>query len=487
VYLFGSSLSLLGWDQRTYMPRRGAQHRGEQTALLSGMAHDMAVDKRIGELLAAVEGSDLLKDPDSPAAANVREIRHAYDQETKIPKDLVEALSRARTAGYQAWVEARRASSFKLFLPHLEKLVGLERQKADALGWKNTRYDALLDTFEPGATAAQVESVLSPLGKELSDLVGRIVAAGRRPRAEIRDNDYPIAAQEALGRAAAAAIGFDFAAGRLDVTAHPFCSGIGPGDTRLTTRYNPRSFVESLFGVLHEAGHGLYDQGLKPRHYGTPMGDAVSLGIHESQSRMWENFVGRSRAFWRFFFPRAQRAFPAALRDVSLDEMYFAVNEAKPSFIRVEADEVTYNLHIILRFELERALIEGKLRAREAPGAWNERFRKLFGLTPPDDARGCLQDVHWSEGYFGYFPTYTLGNLYAAQFFAQARRELGDLDEQFARGKFRPLLLWLRTKIHSQGMRYRAARLCREVTGRALSARPLLEHLRAKFAPLYGL
>jgi carboxypeptidase Taq len=271
------------------------------------------------------------------------------------------------------------------------------------------------------------------------------------------------------------------------VTAHPFCSGIGPGDTRLTTRYNPRNFGDAFFSIVHETGHGLYDQGLDPAHYGTPMGTAISLGIHESQSRLWENFVARGRAFWEHFYPRARQVFPSALGDVPLDPFYFAINEVTPSFIRVDADEATYNLHILLRFELEQALISGDLPVGDVPAAWSERFTRYFGLTPPDDAKGCLQDIHWSGGAIGYFPTYALGNLYAAQFFAIARTDLGDLDELFRRGEFAPLLAWLRKKIYSQGQRHRASDLAVAVTGRPLSPRCFLDHLRAKHGPLYGI
>ena len=266
----------------------------------------------------------------------------------------------------------------------------------------------------------------------------------------------------------------------------PFCSGIGPGDTRLTTRYDPHDFGDALFSILHEAGHGLYDQGLDPWHYGTPMGDAVSLGIHESQSRLWENFVGRSRAFWEYWLPRARQAFPEASVNASLDGFVFAVNEVRPSLIRVDADEATYNLHILLRFELEQALIGGDLSAADLPAAWAEGMKRLLGIVPRDDARGCLQDIHWSGGGFGYFPTYTLGNLYAAQFFAKARAELGDLDEQFRRGEFLPLRAWLTRKIHREGQRYRAADLVLAVTGEPLNPDYLLRHLREKFGALYG-
>ncbi|MCZ7646052.1 MAG: carboxypeptidase M32 [Planctomycetota bacterium] len=484
--VFGSMGSVLGWDQRTYMPKRGAKHRGEQLSLLAGMSHEMATDPRIGELLACVESSGLVKARHSDAAVNVREWRRGYDHATKLPRKLVEALSRTGSEGYNLWVEARKSDDFKAFRPVLEKLVALAREKADALGWKERRYDALLDQYEPGATTKQVQRLFAPLEKELAALIAKIVSSGKRADPSILENVYPVPAQEALCIEAARAIGFDFDAGRLDVTTHPFCSTMGPGDVRLTTRYDPASVWGALFGTLHEAGHGLYNQGLDPKHYGTPRGGSISLGIHESQSRMWENMVGRSRAFWQFFLPLARKTFPAALGGKDLDAVYFAVNESKPSLIRVEADEATYNLHIVLRFRLEIELIEGRLKAADLPGAWSETLQKLLGLKPPSNREGCLQDVHWSGAAFGYFPTYCMGNLYAAQFCEQARADLGNLDAQFAKGEFKPLLGWLRKKIHKPGKTYRPAELCEVVTGKKLSHQPLMRYLKGKLAPLYG-
>jgi carboxypeptidase Taq len=321
----------------------------------------------------------------------------------------------------------------------------------------------------------------------LVGLADAIQQASRRPPAGILERDYPIDRQQVFGQAAAAAIGFDFQKGRLDVTAHPFCSTAGPGDVRLTTRYSPRHFSESFFGILHEAGHGMYEQGLPAEHFGTPAGTAVSMGIHESQSRMWENLVGRSGPFWEHFFPRARQVFHTALHDVTLDDFVFAVNAVQKSFIRVEADEVTYNLHIIMRFELEQALVSGVVSAREIPGAWNDAFRNYFGMTPPDDAQGCLQDVHWSFGGIGYFPTYALGNLYAARFMAAARRENPGLDDDFRGGDFSRLKSWLNNNIHAAGSTWRAGELCQRVCGEPLSARPYLTYLADKFSAVYNL
>lgn len=485
-HLLGSCASVLGWDERTYMPRQGSAHRAEQMGLLARLSHEMLTAPALGELLTAVESSPLAREPEAEAV-NLREIRRQYDRAVKLPKELVEEIARVTTRAQQVWQEARKANDFATFQPWLEKIVHLKRQEADAVGYKEAAYDALLDEYEPGARTAEITHVFAELRQQLTPLVGAIAASGKRPPRDVLERDYPVDRQQVFGQAAAAAIGFDFASGRLDVTTHPFCTGIGPGDCRITTRYNPRRFNEAFFGILHEAGHGLYEQGLEPEHAGTPLGQAASLGIHESQSRMWENLVGRGQPFWEHFFPRARQVFLDTLHDVSLDDFVFAINDVQPSFIRVEADEATYNMHIILRFELEQALLSGDLKPADVPAAWNEKFAQSFQLKPPSAALGCLQDVHWSMGGLGYFPTYTLGNMYAAQFMEQARQDLGDLDADFRRGEFGRLKGWLNEKIHRPGQRYRAADLCRRVTGKPLSPRPLLAYLRQKYAPLYGI
>ena len=318
-------------------------------------------------------------------------------------------------------------------------------------------------------------------------LVQAIAESKQRPDASLLARSYPVEAQKSFGADAAKQVGFDFNAGRLDVTAHPFNTGLGPGDVRMTTRYDEHAFSDAFFGTLHETGHGLYDQGLPREHYGLPIGEDVSLGIHESQSRMWENQVGRSRAFWEHFYPQAQAAFPAALKDVARDDFYGAINDVRPSLIRVEADEVTYNLHILIRFELEQALIEDRLQVADLPGAWNEKYEHYLGITPPSDADGVLQDVHWSAGLFGYFPTYALGNLYSAQFFRQAQKDLDDLDASFRQGDFSSLLTWLRENIHRHGRRYTPAELVERITGSPLQHEPLISQLTQKYGEIYGL
>ncbi len=487
ISLLGSTASVLYWDQHTYMPPAGTAHRADQLGLLSRLTHEMFTDPHIDELLATVEQSDLVKDPETPEAANIRELRYQYDKQTKLPKELVEEITRTTSIAQQEWAEARRKSDFKVFLPWLEKILNLARQKADAYGYEGEPYNALLDDYEPGVTVDDIDEVFKNLREELVTLLKKIQDAPKKPDVSIVEREYNIEKQRIFGEMVAAAIGYDFKAGRLDTTVHPFCTGIGPGDTRILTRYNPHRLNDGLFGTMHEAGHGLYEMGLpKDKYFGLPMGESVSLGIHESQSRLWENQVGRSRSFWQYFFPQAQRLFRESLAGVKLDDFYAAVNDVRPSYIRVEADEATYNLHILLRFELERALLTGDLRPAEASAEWNSRFKKYFGIEVDKDANGCLQDVHWSAGLIGYFPTYTLGNLYAAQFFTKAKEDLPDLYEQFERGCFDHLRDWLRTHIHQQGQRYRAAKLCEKVTGRPLSHKPLMDYMNAKFGEIYG-
>lgn len=485
--LLASCSHLLSWDEQTYLPPSGALHRAEQLALLAGLTHERATAPRLGELLDELQ-SELLDSADSPRASVIREARRAFDRSVKLPRRLVEELSRTATLSQQAWIDARKRSDFAAFQPWLEKTVALKREEAAAVAPAGgVLYDALLDEFEPGASADEVARVFSSLRAELVPIVAAIQSSGRQPDVSILTRHYPVDAQREFSLAAASAIGFDFDAGRLDVAAHPFCSGIGPGDCRLTTRYDPAHFPGAFFGTLHEAGHGIYEQGLSAKDFGTALGMYASLGIHESQSRLWENLVGRSRPFWTHFYPQAQTAFPDALQTVPFDDFYAAINDVRPSWIRVESDEVTYNLHIMLRFELEQALIEGALRPADVPDAWNAAFQRDFGKTPPTATLGCLQDIHWSAGLIGYFPTYTLGNLCAAQLYEAADRELGGLGAMFARGEFQPLKTWLNTNVHQRGRQYAPSRLIELVTGQPLSPAALLRHLRSRFSPLYGL
>jgi len=484
--LLASVSAVLEWDERTMMPAAEAEHRADQTTLLSGMIHQRWTDEAFVAKVSELAAGPLPGGPDNETAVTIRRLKRLVDKKTKLPRSLVEELARTATLGQSAWEQARRENDFAQFQPWLARTFELKRQQAEALGYQQSPYDALLDDYEPEELAANVGRVLAGLREQLVPLVAAIRAGGRQPDRSLLSRNYPVDVQESFGKAAAAALGFDFSRGRLDVTAHPFCTTLGPHDCRITTRYDTHFFNAAFFGILHEAGHGIYEQGLPADRFGLPLGEAVSLGIHESQSRLWENLVGRSRPFWQHFYAEAQERFPTALSGVSLDAFYFAVNDVRPSLIRVEADEATYNLHILIRFELEQALLNGGLSAADAPAAWNEKYRQYLGIVPPSNAAGVLQDVHWSAGLVGYFPTYTLGNLYASQFFAAADEELGGLHAQFARGEFQPLRDWLREKIHRHGQRYSASELVKRVTGKVLSSAPLLAHLRAKYSELYG-
>jgi carboxypeptidase Taq len=485
--LLASCEALLEWDELTQMPPGAVEQRSRQRALLAGLLHERASDPRRGELLATLEGSPLLADPESAEAANVRELRRVYERSRRLPRRLVEETARVASLAQQEWVAAREQAEFARFESWLARIVRLKREEAECLGGGGEAYDALLQNYEPGATSAELERLFASLRHELGALAAALRYAPRKARLSVLRRDFPIDRQRAFGEEVAGEIGFDFDRGRLDVSAHPFSTSLGPGDCRITTRFDARNFCDGFFAILHEVGHALYEQGLDPEHRGTPAGEAASIGMHEAQSRLWENRVGRSRAFWEHFFPRAQAAFQRTLRGVSLDEFHLAIHVVAPSLIRVDADEVTYALHVLVRFELERALVRGELAVAELPAAWREAYRRHLGVEPANDAEGCLQDGHWAEGLFGYFPTYVLGDVIAAQLFERAAAELGDLEAQLARGEFAPLRGWLRERVHRQGGRLPTARLVERVTGRPPDPRPLLEALRRKYGELYGI
>ncbi len=479
--------ALLEWDERTIMPTAAGPYRAEQITVLSRIIHGRRTDARIGEWLQQLSATDLMTRPHSAEATTVRCLQRDFDRQTRIPPTLVEEISRQSILGQQAWVAARKNDDFQTFQPLLEQIVDLKRQEAAAVGYTDCAYDALVDEYEPDATTAQLTSVFAALREELVPLLKAIRSSDRVPTTDCLYGEFPIDAQEKFGKHAATQIGFDFSRGRLDVTHHPFCTTLGPCDSRITTRYDSQFFSTAFFGILHEAGHGIYEQGLPSEQFGLPPGMYCSLGIHESQSRLWENLVGRSHAFWEYFYPQAQEAFGNALGGVALDEFVSAVNTVRSSLIRVEADEATYNLHIIIRFELEQALINGSLAVADLPAAWNEKYREYLGVESPNHADGVLQDIHWSSAAIGYFPTYALGNLYAAQFFQAAEGALGDLQPLLATGDFRPLREWLGEKIYQHGQCYAAMELATEVSGKPLSHAPLMAHLRGKLQPLYGL
>ncbi len=479
IALASHAASALTWDQETYMPAKSLPYRAEQLAWLTGHSHRLFIARQVGQWISECEQHGF--PADSAESGNIREWRRQYDRATKLSARLVEELERVRAHARAAWQQARQQSDFALFKPHLDKVLALTRRMAEAWGYKDSPYDALVEGYEPGATAAQLRHLFSELRPALAAILAPAASRSAAVPEKLLQGNYPVPAQRAFNRKVAEAIGFDFEAGRIDTTTHPFCTTLGPGDCRLTTRYNEADFVTSLYGVLHEAGHGLYEQGLPPADFGTPNGTAVSLAIHESQSRLWENHVGRGSRFWERWHPVACEHFPD-LKKFSPAQITAAVNRVSPSFIRVEADQVTYDLHIILRFEIEVKLVEGTLDTADVPAYWNEQFEKMFGLKVADDSKGCLQDTHWSIAAIGYFPTYTLGNLNAAQLMRRAAVENPDLDSQLARGEYKPLLSWLREKIHRHGSRHEPRELIRLATGEPTGIRDHVEYLRAKFA-----
>jgi carboxypeptidase Taq len=488
IAVLGNTAGILGWDQEVYMPPANAPYRAEQLSLLAGMCHHKFTDPQVGEWIAQAESSkSLTSDPLSDTAVNLREWRRSYDRSTKLPQKLVEEMTLVTSQAQVEWVKARQEDRFSRFQPWLDKIIPLCQEQAKCYGYQDHPYDALLEDYEPGLTTALLNKLFPPLKENLSLLVSKITSSKRQPNLSILKRKCPIPAQREFCNRMAEAIGFDFAKGRIDVSAHPFTTGLGPWDTRITTRFEEENFENAFFSTLHEAGHGIYDQNLpSSEHYGTPRASAVSLGIHESQSRLWENLVGRSLAFWEFFYPELKKTFPGTFDDVPLKDFHFAINHSAPSFIRTESDEVTYNLHICLRYDIEVAMIGGTLNTSDVPAAWNESMKKYLGLTPPSDAAGCLQDVHWSHGSFGYFPTYTLGNLYSAQFFAAAEKEVGPFKDNFSKGDFKLLRKWLNEKIHSQGQKYRAHALCQVITGQEPNSGFFLDYLGKKFGGLYG-
>jgi len=478
IALVSSAGETLNWDVETYMPAKALGFRAEQLAHLGGHTHRLFTARKVGDLISECEQHGF--DPESEEAANVREWRRRYDRATRLPTRLVEKFERTRAHAREAWKEARQRSEFKVFRPHLKKLLELNRQRADCWGFQESPYDALLEEHEPGMRASQLRPLFAELRNAIGSVLGPAVERSAQIPADFLDGTYPVSGQQALNRRVAEAIGFDFQAGRIDTTTHPFCTTLGPGDVRLTTRYNEKNFAPSFYGIMHEAGHGLYEQGLPANHYGTPLGSAVSLGIHESQSRLWENHVGRHPAFWEHWHPIACEYFPELKRFTPV-QMAAAVNRVSPSFIRVEADQVTYDLHIILRFETEVRLIESQLTVADVPAYWNEEFEKMLGLRVSRDAEGCLQDIHWSIGEMGYFPTYTLGNLNAAQLMHQAAMDQPGLEADLARGDYQGLLHWLREKVHRHGSRYLPQDLVKRATGEPTSAHYHLDYLRRKF------
>lgn len=478
-----SALAALAWDQETMMPPLGAAFRARQMATLSSLYHTKLIDSEWEEILAELSGQDLPPWQD----ASIKELAKQRRKAKRVPDALVRDLAETTSLAYEHWVQARQRSDFGRFQPWLEKVVDLKRREAGFLQDGDTLYEALLDEYEPEMTEATLDSLFGVLRPALTDLLRRILESdmtGRIPRLK---GDFPLAVQEMAAKEVLTDMGFDWEAGRLDRSPHPFCTGLTPRDVRITTRYNPSDFTASFFGCVHEGGHALYEQGLDPERYGLPACDAISLGVHESQSRLWENQIARGVDFWTGWLPRLQVLFPDPLQGWSLQDFLLTVNRVEASLIRVEADEVTYGLHIILRYELERQLIEGSVEVADLPREWNDRMEEYLGIRPENDAEGVLQDTHWSHGLIGYFPTYLLGNLYAAQLIRTAFNQIDGLTVSIQKRNFLPLRSWLQEKIHSLGRTKTAEQMIQDVCGEPLQAEPFLDYLTEKFTGLYEL
>lgn len=479
--------SLVSWDQEVNMPEKGADMRSSSLAALSSIIHEKFLDLDAGGLLTGLKrelDSKKLKGKD---ATIVRETWRTFDRERKLPEAFVHEYAEVISKSQNAWTTARAKNDFKSFLPHLRKVVELKRKEAQLVGYEKSPYDALIDQHEPGMTAESLAIILADLKDILVPLLKRIKTSQIVLDRTLVRGAFPTEKQFALNRFVAETIGFDFQAGRLDVSTHPFSSGFHPRDVRITTRYKENDVLDSLMSTMHETGHGLYEQGLPFEHVGTPLSDSVSMGIHESQSRLWENMIGRSRGFWTYMYQHLKKAFPVPFKSLPLAKFYGALNAVQPSLIRVEADEVTYNLHIIIRFEIEKEIIEGTIDLKDLPEIWSAKYKEYLGITVPSDTFGVLQDVHWSIGYFGYFPSYSLGNLYAAQFFAKMHKDIPNLNTQIENGQFDVILTWLRMNIHERGKTYFAQDLIKKVTGEYPTSRYFGEYLNKKYSEIYRL
>lgn len=482
-----SAIAVMDWDQQTYMPPGAAEARAEAVSVLRKMSHSLFTSDETGKLLEASESEVSDLDSDSDEVCLVRAVRRSYDRETRVPGALVAEEAKTTSLAHEEWVKARKANDFESFRPWLEKIFDIVRRIAEYRGYENHVYDALLDPFEPGFTTAEVDRVFSELRPGLVELLDQIKHSGVVIDDSILKRQYAVDKQAKICNDITALIGYDFNCGRQDVAAHPFCTSFATTDVRITTRFDEHFLPGSVFASMHEAGHAMYEQGFPKRFDGTPLREGASLGFHESQSRLWENQVGRSREFIEFYFPKLQETFPESLSDVTADQMYLAANKVEPSLIRVEADEVTYNLHIMLRFELEKALIESAIDFKDLPDAWNSKMEEYIGIVPPNDAQGVLQDVHWSAGIIGYFPTYALGNLISAQLWHKIQQDIPDLQEKIRKGEFALLLNWLRHHVHAHGAKFLPAELIQKITGESIHPEPLLRYLREKEAAIYGI
>ena len=488
IQLLAHSESILSWDQETYMPSGSVEERSRQLSLLSGLIHERITSDTVKSVFEGIEKeADLpLSDFNEADQLYLKRFFDIYKKQTSLPLKLVTELTRQASITQSVWVEARGGNDFSLFSTQFDKMLSLVLEKAECLGYSESPYDALLDEYEKGMTSSFVDSIFTPIEHQVKDLLRRITAAPQIDDSFLRRN-FPAALQEKAGVKLLKPLGYDNSRGRLDVSTHPFTTKLGFNDVRITTRYDERYYPSGLYSIIHEAGHALYEQGISDKLKDTCLAQGTSLGIHESQSRMWENFVGRSLPFWKYFSPHLKSVFPENLDGFDYDDIFRAVNRVEPSFIRVEADEVTYNLHVILRFRIEKELVEGDISVSDLPERWNSLSRDLLGIVPDKNSMGVLQDVHWSMGALGYFPTYLLGNLYCAQFYRKMEKEEGSLDSFIEDGNFSVILNWLRSNIHQYGSMYNPGELVEKVTSEPLNPEYFINYLNDKYRKVYKL
>ena len=478
--------ALLGWDQQTYMPPGGAGNRGYQLATLAKLMHIKFTDPVVGEILEELQPWAAELDPDSDEARLVKVTTRNYEKKTKVSPEFMAEFTKTTSDAHMVWQQARQEDDFGKFLPLLEKIIDLRREYADFFKPYDHIYDPLLDDFEPGLKTADVQEIFNTLRPQQVELL-KAIAESPQVDDSFLHQPYDEVKQEEFGIEVITKYGYDWDRGRQDRAAHPFTTTFGLGDVRITTRFLPDYVGSALFSTMHEAGHAIYEQGSAPNLDRTPLAGGTSLGLHESQSRMYENILGRSYDFWIHFYPRLQEFFPAQLKNVSLDAFYKGINKVEPSLIRVEADEATYNLHIMLRLELEIAMMEGSVSAKDLPDAWNSRMAEYLGLTPPNDADGVLQDVHWSSGYLGYFSTYALGNLISAQLWEKVNEDIPGLADQIRSGEFDDLTGWMREKIHRHGSKFEPQEMVERVTGSKIDPSPYMRYLTSKYTDVYDL
>jgi carboxypeptidase Taq len=479
-------MGILHWDQEVIMPPGATQARAGQIASLAGVAHEKQTDPKIGELLNQLE-SGSLEDMDPYVRCNIREIRRAYDRETKVPMELVQEMAELGSRGHHIWAKAREENKYSDFAPVLERLIELQKQWAHYIEPDKPAYDVLMDIYERGLTVEQVDPIFERLKVELVPLIRAIQESDYQPDTSFLQGEFSVTSQEALGRTISKALGFDFDKGRMDVSVHPFCGGADPTDVRITTRYGSDNFMESLFAVIHETGHAMYEQGRMERDRALPVSEALTTGIHESQSLFWERMISKQKAFCEHYMELFTKTFPDNLRGVDVQAFYEAINICRPSFIRVESDEVTYPMHIILRYEIEKGIFDGTYAVSNLPEVWNNKMQDYLGIRPATDTDGILQDVHWSGGAFGYFPSYTFGAMYACQFYNAMKQETPDLENWIREGRFQSIRKWLGKKIHVKGKLLSTEVLLKEVTGEILNPTYFITYLKNKYHEIYRL